>query len=149
MKRLQGRVAIITGAGTGLGRATALLFADEGAKVVVADVDSKSAQETADLIQARGGDALAVQTDVSKRADAENLARTTIERYQRVDILVNNAGIRGMGSVLDLTEEQWDSILDINLKGMFLCSKYVLPQMQKQRDGRIVCVSSISGVVGH
>ena len=149
MNRLKDRVGIVTGGGKGLGRATALMFAEEGAKVVVADIDLEGANETVEAIRARGGDAIAVATDVRKAADAENLARAAVERYGRIDVLVNNAGVRGKGTVLELTEEQWDTIIDVNLKGMFLCSKYVLPVMQRQQAGNIVCVSSMAGVVGH
>jgi len=149
MDRLKDQVAIITGGAAGLGQATALLFAEEGAKVVIADVDLRLATETADLITANAGEAMAVAMDVTKAADVEKMVRTVVQRFGRIDILVNNAGIRGKGTVLELTEEAWDRIIDINLKGMFLCSKHVLPVMQGQHEGKIVCISSMSGVVGH
>jgi NAD(P)-dependent dehydrogenase (short-subunit alcohol dehydrogenase family) len=149
MERLEGRVAIVTGGGNGLGRAIAELFSLEGASVVVADIDEKAANETAALIRDKGGEALAVKTDVSLAPEVDRLMSATATKYGRIDILVNNAGVRGMGGVLDLTEDDWDRILSVNLKGMFLCSKFALPHMLRQGKGNIVCISSISGVVGH
>ena len=146
--RLAGKVAIITGAGAGIGRATALLFAKEGAKVVVADRDSERGAETASIIREDGGEATFIQVDVSKAADAERMARATAETYGKLDILVNNAGIYMQANAVEMTEEDWDRILDVNLKGVFLCSKYCIPEMIKVGGGTIVNIGSEAGIVG-
>jgi len=146
--RLAGKVAIITGAGAGIGRSTALLFAKEGAKVVVADYDSERGAETVGIIREDGGEATFIQVDVSKAADAERMARATVETYGKLDILVNNAGIYMQADAVEMTEEDWDRILDVNLKGVFLCSKYCIPEMIKGEGGSIVNIGSEAGIVG-
>jgi NAD(P)-dependent dehydrogenase (short-subunit alcohol dehydrogenase family) len=146
--RLAGKVAIITGAGAGIGRATALLFAKEGAKVVIADCDSESGAETVGIIRDDEGEATFVQVDVSKAADAERMARKTVETYGKLDILVNNAGIYMEANAVEMMEEDWDRILDVNLKGVFLCSKYCIPEMIKGGGGAVVNIGSEAGIVG-
>ena len=130
MERLQGKVAIVTGSSSGLGRATAALFAAEGARVVVnTDRDRKGAEETVGAIHNSGGEAVFVQADVSKSGDCRRLIRTAVETYGRLDVLVNNAGIEIRGGVLTLSDKDWDRMLDVDLKGIFLCSREAIPEM--------------------
>lgn len=146
-QRLAGKVAIVTGASRGIGRAIAERFAAEGARVVV-DY-TRGAREAASVvaaIEAAGGEAIAVQADVSSSADVRRLVRQTLDRFGRVDILVNNAGVMVAKDVRDTTEEDWDLTIDINLKGAYLCSKEVAPVMIRQGAGRIINMSSNSGL---
>ena len=148
-RRLQNRVAVVTGAGMGLGQAVATLFADEGASVLVADVNQPSGQETVEKIQARGGKAIFAQTDVTRSADVDNMVRAAVESFGRLDILINNVGVQVDKGVAETTEQEWDFVLDTNLKSMFFCSKSAIRQMRRQGGGNIVCISSISGLVGN
>lgn len=144
-----GKVALVTGAGSGIGRATALAFAREGAKVVVADVVEQQGEETAALVRAENTDALFVRADVSRRADVEALVNTAVELYGRIDFAHNNAGISGAQNLTaDYPEELWDQVIGVNLKGVWLCMKYELQQMLKQGGGVIVNTSSVAGERG-
>ena len=148
--RLEGRVALVTGAGSGIGKASALAFAREGAKVVVSDVAAESGEETVRFIQDAGGEAIFVKADVSKAAEVEALVSKAVEAYGRLDCAYNNAGILESPSVPthEYPEETWDRTIGINLKGVWLCMKYEVPQMLKQGSGAIVNTSSIWGLVG-
>ena len=147
--RLAGKVALITGAGMGIGRGTAILFAREGAKVVVVDYDSVSGQETVGLIQDDGGEAIFVRADVSEPADVRAMVRAAMDKYGQIDVLYNNAGIDlpRATSVVETEIEDWDRTIDVNLKGVFLCSKYVIPEMVKRGGGVIINTASIAGLV--
>jgi NAD(P)-dependent dehydrogenase (short-subunit alcohol dehydrogenase family) len=150
-KKFDGKVALVTGAGSGIGRATAVACARNGAKVVVSDLMVAGGQETVDLIKRFGGEAIFVKTDVSKPAEVEALINKTVATYGRLDCAVNNAGIQGTtGTVLttDTTEETWDLIMNVNLKGVWLCMKYEIPQMLKQGGGSIVNTASMASIVG-
>lgn len=148
-KRLEGKVALVTGGGSGIGRATALIFAREGAQVVVADIVTEGGEETVRLVKAAGGDAVFVRTDVSKAAEVEALIKKVVVTYGQLDCAFNNAGIEGMvAPTADCTEENWDRVLAINLKGVWLCMKYEIPQMLKQGGGAIVNTSSVGGLIG-
>ena len=146
--RLRNKTAIITGAGSGIGRAIALIFAKEGAKVLAADWAEKGGQETADMIKQAGGEAVFIKTDVSKAQDIETMVRACLENFRRVDILVNNAGILKGAPLHETSEDDWDAVLDVNLKGVFLASKKVILEMLKQGQGKIVNVASVAGLVG-
>jgi len=149
LKKLEGKVAVVTGAGAGIGRATAILFAGEGAKVVCADVSGKMGNETVKLIREDGGTAIFTETDVSKADSAKKMVDTAVTEYGRLDIGFNNAGVFTEASILDMTEEVWDRIMDINLKGVFLCSKYEVNQMLKQDSGGVIInTASECGVSG-
>jgi NAD(P)-dependent dehydrogenase (short-subunit alcohol dehydrogenase family) len=141
--KLQGKTAIVTGAGSGIGRATALLFAEEGACVTVADVNAATAAATAAEIRQAGGEALAFTVDVRRSDQVIALVAATTAAFSRIDVLANVAGIAGVYKpVHELSEEEWDWILDINLKGHFLCSRYAVPVMLQSGGGTIIHTSS-------
>ena len=148
MKRLAGKSAVVTGAGRGLGASVAELFAREGARVVVSDVDSTSAHGTAQRIVDAGGEAVGLHADVTSATDAERLTQVAVERFGGLDVLVNNAGIASAGTVCEVTPEEWDRVLAINLKGAYLCSRFAVAHMARSGGGSIVCISSASGVIG-
>ncbi|MFM9037022.1 MAG: SDR family NAD(P)-dependent oxidoreductase [Actinomycetota bacterium] len=144
----EGKVALVTGAGRGIGEATARLFATEGAAVVVCDIDVASAEKVAQSIQERGGEAVAVAADLTKEDDVAAVINTAIDRYGRLDCAVNNAGISGrFGSFIDLPLHEWHQMINANLTSVFLCLKYELGVMAAQGSGAIVNVSSGAGVV--
>ncbi len=146
--RLKDKVSIITGAASGIGKATAKLFAEHGAKVVVADIDKDGANQTVTDIQSVGNEAIFVQTDVTIKADTEQMVAQTKETYGKLDTLINSAGIAMRLPVVELSEEDWHRCLDVNLNGVFLCAKAAIPAMQKNGGGSIINMSSIYGIVG-
>ena len=146
--RLKDKVAIITGAASGIGKATAKLFAEHGAKVVVADIDKDGGSQTVTQIQNGGNEAIFVETDVTLKVDTEKMVAQTVETYGKLDILFNNAGIAMRLPVAELPEEDWHRCLDVNLTGVFLCAKAAIPAMLKNGCGSIINMSSIYGVVG-
>jgi NAD(P)-dependent dehydrogenase (short-subunit alcohol dehydrogenase family) len=146
---LQGKVAIITGAGMGLGQAAALAFAREGAKVVAADIDEKNGQKTVEMVEKTGGEAIFIRTDVSREADVESLVAKTVATYQRLDCAHNNVGIEELPHPLtEGTEAQFQRLVDINLKGIWLCLKHEIKYMEEHGGGAIVNTSSIAGLIG-
>jgi 3-oxoacyl-[acyl-carrier protein] reductase len=145
--KLENKVALITGAGSGMGRASAILFSKEGSKISVVDVDSKTGKETVDAIKDMGGEAIFVQADVSSAPDVERMVKTTADTYGKLDILFNNAGIAmAFTPIEDVEEAFWDRIMAINLKSIFLGCKYAIPIMKKQGGGVILNTASIIGV---
>ena len=145
--RLEGQVAIVTGAGQGIGRAIALTLAKEGAAVTVNDIDLERAKKVADEIKSQGGQALPIKADVSNGEEVNTLVQKTLDGFKKIDILVNNVGITKVIPAMELTEAQWDSIININLKGQFLCSQAVARHMIKQKRGKIVNIAALSGRV--
>ena len=149
MGRLEGKVAIITGAGRGIGRATALLFASEGAKVVVADIDPEAAKKVADEIAASKGEALPTKVDVSSPEDAEKMAKAAVDAFGGIDVLVNNAGIIRDKTLLKMSHEEFNRVIEVNLKGVFNCTKAVVPHMLEKGSGVILNASSVVALYGN
>ncbi len=146
--RLKDKVALITGAGSGIGRAAAIRFAQEGARVVVADWNPTGGAEAVATIQVQGGQAVYVEADVSREEDVRRMVETAVNTYGALHILFNNAGIQVFGTVADTSEAAWHKVLDVNLKGVYLGCKYAIPQMIRQEGGSIINTSSVLGLVG-
>ena len=149
MNKFEGKVVLITGANSGIGQASALAFAREGARVVLAARRVQQGEDTVRLMKQNGGDAIFVKTDVSNSAEVEALMRATIEMYGRLDFAVNNAGTAGnLGPAAEMSEEEWDSVIGTNLKGVWLCLKHEIALMTRQGGGSIVNMSSVLGLLG-
>ncbi|MFZ3059626.1 MAG: 3-oxoacyl-ACP reductase FabG [Candidatus Methanoperedens sp.] len=146
--RLENKVVIITGAGSGIGKETALLFAKEGAKVVVADMNERAGEETVADIK-KNGEGFFVKLDVSNREQAKQMVKITLEKYGKIDVLINNAGIVQDAFLSKMTEEQWDKVINVNLKGVFNCAQAVVEVMMNQGNGVIINTSSIVGLNGN
>jgi NAD(P)-dependent dehydrogenase (short-subunit alcohol dehydrogenase family) len=144
MDRLKGKVAIVTGGGSGMGRSACILFAKEGARVVAAEMDAKTGQETVDIIKKAGGDAVFVKTDVSNPSDCQKMVKTAVDTYGKLNVLFNNAGIIGWEgvSLADATLEMFNKVIEVNLKGVFYGMKYAIPEMLKAGGGSIINTSS-------
>lgn len=146
---LKEKVALVTGAAQGIGKAIGLLLGRNGAHIVVSDINLEKAQETAREIEALGSRALALKVNVANLEDCEKMVGTILERFGRIDILVNNAGITRDRLILRMTEEDWDAVLNVNLKGTFNCTKVVVRHMAKQKSGKIVSIASVVGEMGN
>jgi NAD(P)-dependent dehydrogenase (short-subunit alcohol dehydrogenase family) len=142
--RLNGKTAIVTGARRGIGRAIAFALAREGANVVLSDISREDCQKVVDEMEGLGGKGLALKCDVSSSAEVEDMVRRTVEEFNKVDILVNNAGIVAFKPFLELTDEEWDKTLNVNLKGQFLCARAAAREMTRRKWGRIINIASIS-----
>ena len=146
--KLKDKVAMITGGGSGIGEATVLQFAQEGAKVAVCDINEEGAKAVVEKCKAAGQDAEAFKLDVANKQNVKDVVKGIVERFGKLDILVNNAGITKDSFAMKMSEEQWDDVLNVNLKGTFLCCQAVIPQMKEQNYGRIINTSSI-GILGN
>ncbi|MBT3312563.1 MAG: glucose 1-dehydrogenase [Desulfobacterales bacterium] len=146
--RLKDKVAVITGAGGAIGGATAIRFANEGAKVIVTDINAAGGQDVVNTIKENGGEAVFVEADISKVADTEKLINAAIDSYGSIDILFNNAGTERTKSIHEYTEEDYDVVMDVHLKGAFFCIRYAIPEMLKQKSGVIINMGSMYGLSG-
>jgi len=142
-------VALITGAAQGIGKSVALLLARNGADIVVSDINLEKAEETAKEIESIGSKAMAIKVDVANLKDVERMVGSILEKFGKIDILINNAGITRDKLILRMTEEDWDAVLNVNLKGTFNCTKTVVRHMAKQRSGKIVSIASVVGEMGN
>ena len=146
--RLRGKVALITGAGSGIGRATARLFASEGAYVVIADVAEAAGRETVGLIREANGETLFIATDVTRSQDVKTMVEKTVSTCGKLDVLYNNAGIDLSKTIEETSEAEWDCLMAVNLTGVFLCCKYAIPHMARSGGGSIISTASVGGLVG-
>jgi len=148
MQRFKDRIALITGGSSGLGRATAVRLASEGADIAIADIDLDGGEETRRRVEEQGGRCIVVETDVTQASDCERAITETIEAFGRLDVLFPSAGVGAGGTVVDITEAQWDRVVDLDLKGVFLACKHAIPEMRRGGRGAIVTVASIGGMQG-
>ncbi|XID91573.1 SDR family NAD(P)-dependent oxidoreductase [Paenibacillaceae bacterium WGS1546] len=146
--RLSGKVALITGSGSGIGRCSARLFAQEGATVIVNDLDAAKGEETAEEIRAAGGEAAFMQADVTNPASVHAMVDRALSAFERIDVLFNNAGISGVGALHEVEPETWDKVMNVNIRGVYLPSKYVLPSMIARKSGTIINMSSCAAEMG-
>ncbi|MFB5662966.1 SDR family NAD(P)-dependent oxidoreductase [Alteribacillus sp. HJP-4] len=146
--RLKDKTALITGAGSGIGRCTALLFAEEGAGVVVNDIDAEGGQKTVEEITQAGGKAYFIQGDVTSSSSVEEMKRIFLKRFDKIDVLFNNAGISNIGALHEVSEKDWDKLMNVNIKGVFLMTKSFIPFMMERKTGSIINMSSCAAEIG-
>ncbi|CAM3560914.1 SDR family NAD(P)-dependent oxidoreductase [Marinicrinis lubricantis] len=148
MARLNDKVVLITGSGSGIGQATANLFGQEGAKVIVNDLDEQKGKETVSTIREQGGEAIFIQADVTDPESVQQLVKQSLEAYGRIDVLFNNAGISGVGAIHEVEPDAWDRVMLVNIRGVYLASKYVIPHMMERQSGNIINMSSCIAEIG-
>jgi NAD(P)-dependent dehydrogenase (short-subunit alcohol dehydrogenase family) len=148
METFAGKVVLVTGAGAGLGKCSALAFARRGAKVVIDDIDVKSGEAVAKTIRDQGGEAIFVEADVTKAKDVERLVESTVKKFGRIDCAHNNVGMGDRSPLLDSTEDLWENVMNANMKSIWLCMKYEIPYMIKQGKGAIVNTASVAALIG-
>lgn len=148
-QKLKDKVAIITGGAQGIGRAIAEKFADEGAKIIIVDVMEETAKKTADEISKKNVETLSLKVDVSSSQETEQMVKKTVEKFGKIDIMINNAGITRDNLLIRMSDDEWDKVISINLKGVFNCSKAAAKIMMKQRAGKIVNIASVVGLMGN
>ena len=146
--KVKDKVVILTGAASGIGRAAAVLLGKEGAKIVLSDVNEAGGKETLAMVEKEKGDAIFLICDVTKKIDVKKMVDKTIEKYGKIDVLINNAGVVRVGQVEDMPEEEYDLLLNVNLKGPYFCCHYVVPYLKKQRSGIIINIASVAGHIG-
>ncbi|MCG7407233.1 glucose 1-dehydrogenase [Paenibacillus sp. ACRRX] len=146
--RLQQKVCLITGSGSGIGQSTALLFAREGATVIINDLDEQKGEETVALIQQAGGQAVFIKADVTSPEQVQEMVTQVIHQYGVIDVLFNNAGVSGIGAIHEIEHDAWDRVININIRGVFLPCKYIIPHMMKQGGGSIINMSSCIAEIG-
>ncbi|WP_248930433.1 SDR family NAD(P)-dependent oxidoreductase [Paenibacillus hamazuiensis] len=146
--RLQGKVTLITGSGSGIGKSSALLFAKEGAAVIVNDLDEARGNETVKEIRDAGGEAVFIQADVTDPESVQSMVNQAIAKFGRIDVLFNNAGISGVGAIHEVEPDAWDRVINVNIRGVFLPCKYVLPHMMDRREGSVINMSSCIAEIG-
>lgn len=146
--KLKNLVALISGAGSGIGKSTAKLFAENGAIVIVNDINEENGLKTVEEIESNGGIATFQQADVTKTEDVQRMVKEIVEKYKKIDILFNNAGVPGVGELHEIDEHVWDSVMNVNVRGVFVLSKYIVQQMMKQNSGNIINMSSCVAEIG-
>ncbi|CAH0153671.1 Dihydroanticapsin 7-dehydrogenase [Peribacillus sp. Bi96] len=146
--RLQGKIVLITGSGSGIGKSTALLFAKEGATIIVNDIDGNKGNQAVEEITSLGGEATFIQADVTDTDSVKKMVQQVVEKYSRIDVLFNNAGISGIGELHEIEPDDWDRVMSVNIKGVYLPSKYVLPHMMERKNGSIINMSSCVAEIG-
>ncbi len=145
---IKDKVVVLTGAASGIGRTTAILFAKEGARQALSDIDEDGGKETLEQVKKAGGDAFFIKCDVTKGTDVKKMVEKTLEVYSKIDILINNAGVVRVGQIEDMSEEEYDLLLNSNLKGPYFCCHYIVPLLKKQKSGVIINVTSVAAWIG-